>query len=201
MKLRLKYNAPFTLTFSLVCAIVFLINDLTGGQNGVLTPIISVQSPFNPGSISDYLGIVLHSIGHADWPHLLGNMSFILLLGPTLEEKYGSRDLALMCVITAAATGLMHMLFFSSGLWGASGIVFMFIILISFANVKAGEIPITFLLIVAIFIGKEVMHSFEANQVSEFAHIVGGVFGALFGFVGPARKKTKEMGEAQEPLV
>ena len=74
---------------------------------------------------------------------------------------------------------------------GASGIVFMFILLVSFTNSKSGEVPITFILIAILFIGKEVMQSLQNDQISQFAHIIGGVLGSFFGFASrpPGMKK------------
>ena len=66
---------------------------------------------------------------------------------------------------------------------GASGIVFMFILLVSFTNSKSGEIPITFILIAILFIGKEIIQSLPNDQVSQFAHIIGGLCGSVFGFI------------------
>jgi hypothetical protein len=88
-------------------------------------------------------------------------------------------------LITALVTAVLNNLFFSTGLMGASGIVFMMILLSSFVNFKQGEIPLTFILVVVLYIGREVISSFERNNVSEFAHILGGICGAAFGFLRP----------------
>jgi membrane associated rhomboid family serine protease len=114
----------------------------------------------------------------------LGNLTFILLLGPVLEEKYGWRQLLIMIILTALVTGLLNALIFHDGLWGASGIVFMLVMLISFVNVQAGKIPITFILILLLFVGKEIYNSFQADNISQFAHIIGGLCGSMFGFIG-----------------
>jgi len=195
-KLRITYNAPFTLTFALVCCAIFAITSTTGFLKG----IVSVSGNFSFSRFLDYPGLLLHPLGHANWAHLLGNMSFILLLGPSLEHKYGSKDLLVMCGFTALCTGLVNVLLFDNGLWGASGIVFMFIILISFANVKSREIPLTFIAIVVVFIGAEIVRSFEDNNVSEFGHIMGGILGSVFGFIGSSRLKASQKVE-DEPLI
>jgi len=96
-----------------------------------------------------------------------------------------------MIIITALVTGLLNISFFDTGLLGASGIVFMLILLVSFTNVKGGQIPLTFILVAILFVGKEVMHSLSADQVSQFAHIIGGVCGSIFGFLG--KKKNDQI--------
>ncbi len=74
------------------------------------------------------------------------------------------------------------MLFFNTGILGASGIVFLFIILSAFTNMKKGEIPITLILIAMIYLGKEVYAGLFVNDnVSHFGHLCGGVSGLGFG--------------------
>lgn len=117
----------------------------------------------------------------------MGNFAFILLLGPILEEKYGSSGLFMMMAITAFVTGLINVLFLPTGLLGASGIVFMMILLVSFTNIRQGEIPLTFILIVVLFLVQEVVASFRSDSIAQFAHIAGGVIGSMFGFMRPRR--------------
>lgn len=179
MKLRLHFNAPVVLIFSVVAAFVFIINDFTGGW---LTPVVALSPDFSGNNPFHYLSLVTYALGHANSEHLMGNLMLILLLGPVLEEKYGSRKLLIMILFTAFLTGILNLLLLNTGIMGASGIVFMFIILVSFVNVKRGKIPITFLLIVVLYIGQELVQIFQNDNISQFGHIAGGFFGALFGF-------------------
>jgi membrane associated rhomboid family serine protease len=126
-------------------------------------------------------------MGHVDWAHLMTNFAFILLLGPILEEKYGSSGLFFMMLLTALATGILNVLLMSTGLLGASGIVFMMILLVSFTNIRSGDIPLTFILVVALYLTREIIASVREDSISQFAHIVGGVCGSLFGFIRPGR--------------
>jgi hypothetical protein len=68
----------------------------------------------------------------------------------------------------------------------------MMILLASFTNFTTGEIPLSFILILILYLGREILNSFESNNVSEFAHIVGGFIGSLFGFFRPRRGKRAE---------
>lgn len=176
--MKVTVNAPVVLTFSMAATIVFLLLYYTGiGQSFFILP-----PSFQTSSFSWYISLFGYTLGHASWAHLLGNLSFILLLGPILEEKYGSRKIIVMIFITAFCTAVFHMLFFSHALLGASGIVFMMIILVSLTNVRSGEIPLSFILIAIIFLGKEILAVFEQDQISQFAHIIGGIMGGIFGF-------------------
>ena len=110
----------------------------------------------------------------------------MLLLGPMLEEKHGSKELIEVISITAVITGIVNYIFFwNVGLCGASGVVFAFIILASFTGFKEGEIPLTF-----IFIGQQVYEGIAVHDdISNMAHIVGGIVGAVIGYL--LNKKSK----------
>lgn len=186
MALKIRYNAPVVLTFSLICTAIFFIDRPSGGA--LTNEWFTLHGNFSLARPGDWVTLFSYVIGHANIQHLLGNLTFILLLGPILEEKHGSRGLLIMMILTALITGILNLVLFSSGVLGASGIVFMFIILVSFSNVKQGEIPLTFILVLLLFVGKEVLMSLENDQVSQFGHILGGICGAFFGFIGNKNK-------------
>ena len=123
-------------------------------------------------------------IGHQNWTHLISNFSFILLIGPVLEEKYGSLPILAMMLVTALATAFLNLLLLRTGLLGASGIVFMLVLLSSFTNIRQGEIPITFILIVALYIVREFVNALNPDTVSQLAHIAGVDEGGA-AFYGP----------------
>lgn len=177
--MKITYNSPTILNFSLVAIVVYLLGKILPGVQSyfVLFP------GFEFSSFRDLISVVTYGFGHANGPHLVGNLTFILLVGPVTEEKYGSARLTGMIALTLIATALLHKTFFSQGLLGASGIVFMLIILGSFTNVKEGEIPLTFILISVLYIGNEVIRAFSDDQVSQFAHIIGGLCGGFFGLI------------------
>lgn len=179
--MKVTYNSPVTLTFSLICTVLLVLDSQ--GFSGLRDQFFVVRPSMDLSNPLDYFRLMSHIFGHANWGHFVSNFTFILLLGPILEEKYGSTHLMEMIFITAVTTGILNVLFFSTGLLGASGIVFMFIILSSFTNFKSGDIPLTFVLVILIYLSKEVINSWEADQVSQFAHIIGGVTGSAFGFL------------------
>jgi membrane associated rhomboid family serine protease len=178
--MKIRYNSPVTLTFALISVGVLLADQLTHGA--VSERFFMVYPRFNLVSPLSYFRLVSHIFGHANWAHLIGNFAFILLLGPILEEKYGTGPLVEMIFVTALTTGILNVLFFSTSLMGASGIVFMMILLSSFTNFRSGEIPITFILIAILFLTQEFTHALSQDRISQFAHILGGACGASFGF-------------------
>ncbi|WP_020614090.1 rhomboid family intramembrane serine protease [Sediminispirochaeta bajacaliforniensis] len=185
--MKIRYNAPVTLTFALISATVLLLDQLFGLHLISTFFIVPGKGGFDPSFAPGYLRLVTHIIGHVGWQHLLGNFSLILLIGPILEEKYGSSSLLVMILLTALITGLLNVLFFPTALLGASGVAFMMILLVSFTNIRSGDVPLTFILILLFYLAREVMNSLQTNQISEFAHIVGGFCGSLFGFLKPRR--------------
>jgi membrane associated rhomboid family serine protease len=185
--MRIKYNAPTVLTFALVCALVLLLSNTI--SRGLVEHWFMVlgRGSFSPGNLRDWICVFTHVAGHADWSHLIGNFSLILLIGPMLEENYGSLSLLVMIVITAFVTGILNVLLFRTALMGASGVVFMMILLSSFTNFSKGEVPITFILVLVLYLGAQLVNSFNSDNISYFAHIVGGFCGSLFGFFRPPR--------------
>ncbi len=175
MKFRISYNAPVVLTFALVAVGVHLLGD-SFKQYVVMRPRLD--------NFGDFIALFSHIVGHANWEHLLGNFTMILLLGPILEERYKSGALLFMILATAFVTSILNLLFFKTYVLGASGIVFMFILLASTANVRKGEIPLTFIAVAVLYLGGEVVAAFQNDQISQMAHLIGGLSGAAFGFLG-----------------
>ncbi len=144
-------------------------------------------------SISDpltYIRIFTHVFGHFGFEHFIRNAMFLLLLGPMLEEKYGSKMILKIILITAMVTGIIHLLL--SGrtmLCGASGVVFACIVLSSFTAFNDGEIPLSFILVAFLYIGKELYNSIVVeDNISNFTHILGGVIGSISGYTLNVKK-------------
>ena len=123
-------------------------------------------------------------LGHAGWDRFIGNMLLFLVIAPPLEERYGSRTLLSGILMTALVSGILQcVLFPSSALLGASGIVFMLIMLSSLAGSRNGGIPITLILVGALYLSQQVYDIlFVQDNVANFMHIVGGACGTVFGF-------------------
>ncbi len=174
-KLRISYNAPVVLTFAILAVIVRALGDKV--------TVDWFTTHGNLDGFQSWVTLFTHILGHGNWDHLIGNFMLILLLGPILEERYGSLTLLIMIVITAVIHGLVDVALGDRTL-GASGIVFMMILLASTANIRQGEIPLTFIAVAVIYLGAELVKSFDNDNVSQLGHILGGVSGAIFGFLG-----------------
>ncbi len=178
--IRLQYNSPVVLTFALLSLLVLWLHRWTGGRSTAALFSVYRSSWRDPGT---YPRFVLHVLGHANYTHLLHNMMMILVVGPPLEEKYGSRPLLWAIVVTALVSGMVHWLFFpGTALMGASGIVFMMIAMSSLAGMRDGCIPLTLVLVLAMYLVGEVIDGITlADNVSQLSHILGGVCGSFLG--------------------
>ncbi len=181
-RVRLSFNAPAVLGFAGACLAAMALNILTGGSANRLLFSVYRAPLSNPLT---WLRMFTHVLGHADWNHLLNNMMYILLVGPMLEEKYGSVNLILVILATALLTGLINFICFpGTMLLGASGVVFAMILLSSITSTREGAIPVTFILVAILYIGQQVWQAITVrDNVSYMAHIAGGAVGAGLGFV------------------
>ena len=180
---RIQYNSPVILTFALLSLGSLGLAVITEGRSNWL--FFSVYR----ATLSDplmYLRLFTHVIGHANLAHFIGNFILILLVGPMLEEKYTGKMLAIMMVVTAFVTGVLHVSISEHAKLGASGIVFMLMLLASFTNLQKRRIPLTLILALFVFVGREIISSQTAdinNNIAYMSHIVGGICGAAFGFI------------------
>ena len=181
-KLKITFNSPAILSFVAISFFVLIANYISGGvsnQIAFMTYHSELSSPMT------YVRLFTHVLGHDGWEHFIGNIAYILLLGPMLEEKYGSIRMLQVILITAVVTGVINYVFFwDVALCGASGVCFAFILLSSITSFKEGEIPLTFVLVAIIFIGQQIVDGILVqDNISNMAHIFGGIVGSVIGFV------------------
>ena len=178
---RIKFNSPVVLTFVAICFGVQVLNMLTGGRFTDLLFTTYHSSLSNPLT---YVRFFTHVAGHAGWEHLIGNMMYILILGPLLEERYGGKKILAVILVTALASGLVTYFFFPGiALCGASGVCFAFILMASFTGFRNGQIPVTFILVAILYLGQEIYYGiFMDDNVSNTAHLIGGLVGSIAGY-------------------
>lgn len=180
-KLSIVINSPVVLGFAGICAVVLGLDILTGGLSTGLLFCVYRAPLTNPFTWLRFFG---HVFGHSGVSHLINNMMFILVIGPMLEEKYGSKVILWVMAITAVVTGVFHFIVFpGEALMGASGIVFAFILLASLTGIRSHEIPLTFILVAVLYLGQQVYEGLcVSDNVSQLTHIIGGCVGAVVGF-------------------
>lgn len=174
------YNATVTLTMFFISLIIVFLNKISKGWFN--KHLFSTQRGkwYNPFT---YIRLFTHILGHRDWKHFSNNYLKILLLGPLIEEKYGSINFLIMILITAFITGIINLLKKNTNLKGASNIVFMLIVLSAFVNISGDKIPLTLVLIILFYIIDEIKDIKKNDGVAHYGHLIGALCGLAFGFI------------------
>lgn len=183
---RLTIQAPVILLFVFICLVIFMFTSSFGGQR-----ILGVHDDWNLAGrgILQLTSLITHIFAHSDVNHIRGNVTHLLLVGPSVEHEFGSVNLIGIILVVAVASAFVHI--FGAGAerthqLGASGVVFACILLNSLVSADNGTIPMSFILISALYLGEELMLFFNfwnPDGVSHHAHLSGGLIGAAAGFM------------------
>ncbi len=175
-----SYNSVVIISYFLICLLVLIIDTISKGKlNNFLTT--RRGSLLNPMT---YIRLVTSGLCHKDWTHFRNNFVMILLVGPLLEEKYGSISMLEMIIITTIASSLVHLFIYENGAIGASDNVYMMVVLCSIVNISQGKIPVTLILIFLFYVADEIIKQiFKRNDnIAHDSHIVGAICGFIFGY-------------------
>jgi membrane associated rhomboid family serine protease len=162
----------------IISFIVLVIGFLTGGKSNYLfsSERASLLNPLT------YIRLFTNILGHRDFGHFANNYLKILLLGPMIEEKYGSINLLIMILMTAFITGIINYIIGKYRILGASNIVFMLIALSAFVNMT-DKIPLTLVFIIIFYLLDELRQIFSKDGVAHYGHLTGAICGIAFGFI------------------
>ena len=177
-----NYNSYVTLSFFFLSFAVLIIHYITKGWSTKYIFSTERASLLNPLT---YVRFFTHELGHVDYSHFSSNFLKILLLGPMIEEKYGSINFLIMILITAFITGVINFIIGKSRLCGASNISFMLIILSSIVNIADKKIPLTLVLIILFYIVDEIKDILARKKdgISHIGHLTGAICGGILGFI------------------
>ena len=194
-------NAPFTLILVLLSFLIHLINRYTDGA--AVRVVFSVYH----SSLRDpltYVRFVFHVLGNADWKTLYVSMIPILVLGPNLEERYGTVQIFAGSMATVVLSGIIHFAAFPNGevMMGAEGVMYMMYLLATVGGSKAGGIPLTMLLVLVAYSMMEIQNV-GAGAILRIDHIVGALCGVLMGMSlravpPPPPEKKDDGGKGEE---
>ena len=180
---KFQYNATVILSFFFFFLIILIIDKIMRGKFSTMF-FSSGRNDFLLNPLT-YFKLVSHSLGHSNWDHLYSNFLKILLIGPLIEEKYGSYQLLIMMIITSLIIGIINRLFSKNRILGASGIAYMLIVLCSFVNIEDGKIPLTLVLILLFFVVDEIINLLRRKKdgVSHLGHVTGAICGLILGIL------------------
>ena len=92
--------------------------------------LTAVSHPFAPGASHVFLTLLTSQFIHGGWLHIIGNMLFLLVFGPAVEDRLGSLVFGgfyLLCGVIAAAVQIFALSPFLGGQFepniGASGAI------------------------------------------------------------------------------
>ena len=178
--IKFDYNSVVIISYLFLSLLAWFLNIITKGKTNEYFFSSYRSSLLSPLT---YIRLITHGIGHANWDHLVHNFLYILLVGPMIEEKYGSINLLIMLLITSLVIGVYNSLFTKYSICGASGNVYMLIVLSSFANISEGKIPITVLLILIFYVISELKDKITKKRDNTYhdGHLLGALCGILFG--------------------
>mmetsp|Transcript_4020 Transcript_4020/g.7126 ORF Transcript_4020/g.7126 Transcript_4020/m.7126 type:complete len:289 (-) Transcript_4020:27-893(-) len=175
-------EAPTVITFCLICVLLHFLNLII--LPGLSFPL-GVDSELHLKNPLQYIRFFTHIFVHDSLGHLKGNMTNLLLVGPSAEASFGSRAILHVILVVAVSSSLSHVVLGrqNSRQLGASGVVFAMILLNSLVAAKRGKIPVSFILISFLYLGDEMWKLFFISDgVSHSAHLVGGFVGTITGF-------------------
>lgn len=147
--------------------------------------------------------LITYQFLHRDFWHILFNMLGLFFLGPTLEQRWGSRRFLQFYLMCGAAGGLLYILLTSvhvlamGTLVGASGAILGLLaacaILFPHFTVFIFIFPVPIRIAAIIFI---VMYLFNVatagqNAGGDAAHLAGMAMGAVYVFSQPALEKFR----------
>lgn len=208
--LKFTYDAPATLSLAVICILLFAVRFLLA-DNQLFSLLLSSPtaaggtSPFAASSFLSYIKLFLYVFGENNNQILVCNVIFILLLGPSMEERYGTVVIGIMMLVTSLFAGVLNACFCKYPLTGCSAIVFMMIFLNSFMSLSKKKIPFSFVLVFVLYILKEYFDKSAAGRSNDYIviiiNIAGGLCGSLFAFLTSPKARTAKKAECADATV
>lgn len=195
--LKFTFDAPVTLVFVLISLILSLLNLFV--FKGSLTKQIlasptnlSGSLPFLPSSIMSYFRLFSYVFGAKSISVLISNLILVLILGPAMEERYGSVVIGIMMIVSSIFSGVLNACFASESLEGSISIIFMFIFLNSFMSFSKKKVPVSFVAVFVLFVLSECLNKNFNEIIGTLIAISGGLCGSLFAFLTSPKAKAEK---------
>lgn len=202
-KFNFVFDSPVTISFSLLSVLLFVLNCFaikgTLDVKILTSPTTSAGPiPFMATQISSYLRLFLYAFGSQNFVGLLSNLLFLLMLGPVMEERYGSLVIGIMMAVSVLFSGVLNTCFCETSLQGCMPIIFMMIFLNSFMSFSKKKIPVSFLVIFVFYIAREVFGKTFSEIVGLIICITGGLCGSLFAFLTSPKVRAEKKSAKSE---
>ena len=198
LKLKFHYDSPVMLSFALITLIIFVLDAcaLKGKLKDMwlLAPTAAGgQFPFSFSDFPSILRLFIHVFGYSQSEVLICNLIFILLLGPQMEERYGSVIIGIMIFVSSLFSGVLNACFCKNAVCGAEPVVFMLILLWTMMQLSRSKISASAIAVIALFIAMLVSRKNPNGLVGVSVIVAGGLCGSLFAFLtSPKAHKAKK---------
>jgi len=190
---RLTVEAPVVICFCFLCVVIHILaSTVMPGLNHFL----AVQDTFQLLSVMQYPRLLTHILAHDGLAHIKGNMTHLLMVGPSCEHVYGSGAMLYIFGLVAVASAAAHIVVGGTHTHqlGASGIVFSTILLNSLVAAEVGKIPVSFVLTAGLWVTDELYKFFFGTDgVSHHAHLTGAIVGTAAGYYLHGDKAKTEL--------
>ena len=196
LKIKFNYDAPVTLTFTLLSVFLFLI-DVFLLENRLnssifITPTVSGDFQFSFTSFNSYLRLFLYVFGWESPLSLFSKLVIITLLGPRMEERYGSAVIGIMILVSTLFTGVLSACCCKLPFNGSAPIVFMLILLDMLFHISKKSVSLSSALATALFIACLFISSNGNGMVGVLIIIAGGLCGSLFAFMASPKTRARK---------
>ena len=202
-KLNFVFDAPVTISFCFISVILFALNQIAfkGSLDGKIlsSPTTALGAfPFSVSNPASYFRLFLYAFNAQDWIFLFTNLMFMLMLGPSQEERYGSVVIGIMMGVSILFSGVLNACFCETSLKGCNCVIFMMIFLNSFMSFSKKKIPASFVMIFIFYIVKEILQVTDkrlSGIVGLIICITGGLCGSLFAFLTSPKARAEKKSE------
>lgn len=179
---KLSLEAPVIVGFVFACVLLHLLNMTIAPG---ISRWLGIRDAFHLLHPMQYVRLITHIFGHENMTHLRGNMTHILMVGPSAEEIFGSQNIVWIMLAVAISSGFGHILFgpTNTSQIGASGVAFALILVNSLVSAEMGRIPISFVLTACLWTSDEMWKMlFAGDQIAHSAHLIGAIVGTAAGY-------------------
>ena len=198
LKLKFVYDAPVMLTFALAVLVIFVLDTFVVkgklAEKWLLSPTSAEGSlPFAFSDFTSIFRLFLHVLGGRDIPFLICNLIFIRLLGPEMEERYGSVIIGIMIFVAALFSGVLNACFCKIPVSGSEPVVFMLILRCAMMHLSRSTVSASALVVIILFAVMLVLRKNPNGVVGVVITLAGGLCGSLFAFLtSPKARKAKK---------
>lgn len=193
--LKFSYDAPVSQTFVIITVAIFLLDllvfKLKLNTSYLIAPTSAAGNlPFSLKEPLSWVRLLFYIFGGTDKALLFTNLLFVILIGPTMEERYGSIIIGLMFFVSAMFTGVLNVCACKFGISGCSSVVFMLLILNALMFFTKKTVSATSITMILLFVCREFFIQNPNGIAGTLITLAGGLCGSLFAFIASPKARA-----------